>query len=99
MKPRSATARWSVAYRSWSRVLLGETEGLDIVALAVYILLEMTAVKSFVRRVRQSPGPRPRGAPFHLESRTLGALPVINHFLDRLRLDALWGRYPLCQYE
>lgn len=53
----------------------------------------MTSVKPSLRRTRHPAGSPPRAGPFHLESRTLGALPVINHFLDRLRLDALWARY------
>lgn len=35
----------------------------------------------------------PPPGPWRLESRTLGALPVVNHFLDRLQLEALLGRY------
>ena len=35
----------------------------------------------------------PPPAPWRLESRTLGALPVVNHFLDRLQLEALLSRY------
>lgn len=53
----------------------------------------MPAVKSSVRRVGPPTGSPPPAGPFHVESRTLGALPVINHFLDRLRLDVPWARY------
>src|SRR3970282_1776018 len=35
----------------------------------------------------------PPPGPWRLESRTLGALPVVNHFLDRLQLEALLSRY------
>jgi len=38
-------------------------------------------------------GALPQPSPWRLESRTLGALPVVNHFLDRLGLDALFTRY------
>ena len=31
--------------------------------------------------------------PWRLSSLTLGALPLLNHFLDRLQLDALLARY------
>ena len=31
--------------------------------------------------------------PFELQSRTLGALPVVQHFLDSLQLDDLLARY------
>lgn len=35
----------------------------------------------------------PPSSPWRLESHTLGALPVVNHFLDRLQLESLLGRY------
>jgi len=35
----------------------------------------------------------PQGGPFGLVSHRLGALPVINHFLDRIGLDAVLGRW------
>ena len=35
----------------------------------------------------------PPPGPWRLQSRTLGALPVVNHFLDRLQLEALLSRY------
>lgn len=35
----------------------------------------------------------PKGGPFELVSHRLGALPLINHFLDRVGLDALLGRW------
>lgn len=35
----------------------------------------------------------PPANPWRLRSRTLGALPLVNHFLDRLQLDALLARY------
>jgi len=53
----------------------------------------MPPVKPSLRRTRHPAVTPPRAGPFHLAARALGALPVINHFLDRLRLDALWARY------
>ena len=53
----------------------------------------MAPVKPSRLRGGHPGGALPPGGRFHLESRTLGALPVINHFLDRLGLDELWGRY------
>lgn len=35
----------------------------------------------------------PKGGPFGLASHRLGALPLINHFLDRIGLDAALGRW------
>ena len=35
----------------------------------------------------------PKGGPFGLVSHRLGALPLINHFLDRIGLDALLARW------
>jgi hypothetical protein len=35
----------------------------------------------------------PKGGPYELVSHRLGALPVINHFLDRIGLDALLERW------
>jgi hypothetical protein len=35
----------------------------------------------------------PKGGPFGLVSYRLGALPLINHFLDRIGLDAALGRW------
>lgn len=35
----------------------------------------------------------PPPGPWRLQSRSLGALPVVNHFLDRLQLEALLSRY------
>ena len=34
-----------------------------------------------------------RSQAFELQARTIGALPVVNHFLDRLQLDAILARY------
>ena len=42
-----------------------------------------------VKSVQTVPPP----GPWRLESCTLGALPVVNHFLDRLQLEALLSRY------
>lgn len=57
------------------------------------MLRAMPPVKPSLRRTRHPAVTPPRAGPFHLAARTLGALPVINHFLDRLRLDTLWARY------
>lgn len=42
---------------------------------------------------RRPPRARRRGRLWRLQSWTLGALPPVNHFLDRLGLDALLARY------
>ena len=59
---------------------------LDAVDLAVYILLEMSRVKS------TAPVDPPLG-PWELRSHTLGELPLINRFMDRLRMDDILARY------